>query len=205
MGGRERGRELGRGRGRARGRGGGGASRARPAGPHAHPASRPSKPRACVSFLRRLACMNDSMARSFATATVSPRGSKLAWATHEAIMADLASPWAAVTTYRPPDTRASALATSGGMAALSLAMVSFWVRAWARSVPVYSRGRKMGAGCGVGYVEGHAVPHPRHTALHTRTPNPLSPSRHTPTHPTTPAPLSSPPRTVGTCPRPGRP
>lgn len=42
-------------------------------------------------------CMSDSMARSFATATVKPSGEKDACATQEAIMALRASPRAAVT------------------------------------------------------------------------------------------------------------
>lgn len=53
------------------------------------------------------------MARSLATATVSPRGSNDACVTHEATMADRAGPDAAVTTYRPPETRARAWGCKG--------------------------------------------------------------------------------------------
>ena len=46
--------------------------------------------------------MKASMARSLATATVKPRGSKDACDTHDAIIADFAVPRAALTTYKPP-------------------------------------------------------------------------------------------------------
>lgn len=78
------------------------------------------------------------MARSLATATVRPRGSKLAWATQLASMAPLALLLAAVMTYRPPATRARDLATSAGMDAFILAMDSFFVRLCARRVPASS-------------------------------------------------------------------
>lgn len=61
------------------------------------------------------ACMRDSIARSLATAMVRPSGSKLACATHEAIMALRTSACAAVTTYRPLLSLPSALATSASM------------------------------------------------------------------------------------------
>ena len=78
------------------------------------------------------------MARSLATATVRPRGSKLAWATQLASMAPLALLLAAVMTYSPPDTRARDLATSGAMLAFIFAMDSFLVRTCARRVPASS-------------------------------------------------------------------
>ena len=72
--------------------------------------------------------MRDSMARSLATATVKPRGSKLACATQLASIAPLAVLLAAVMTYKPQATRAKDLATSAGMDAFILAMDSFFVR-----------------------------------------------------------------------------
>ena len=64
------------------------------------------------------------MARSLATAIVRPSGSKDACATQDAIMAPLAPPRSAVTTYRPPLTRASALAMSPLMDSFDLAILS---------------------------------------------------------------------------------
>ena len=78
------------------------------------------------------------MARSLATETVKPRGSNDAWATQDAIIADLAVPCAAVTTYRPPLTRPSALATSGDIALFMSANVFFFVKSWPKSVPASS-------------------------------------------------------------------
>mmetsp|Transcript_25729 Transcript_25729/g.69840 ORF Transcript_25729/g.69840 Transcript_25729/m.69840 type:complete len:246 (-) Transcript_25729:992-1729(-) len=82
--------------------------------------------------------MRDSMALSFATATVKPKGSKLACDTQLAIMAERAPSCAAVTTYRPLLMRARALATSADMACFLRAITSLAVRAWARSVPASS-------------------------------------------------------------------
>ncbi len=82
--------------------------------------------------------MSDSIARSLATATVRPRGSKLACATQLASIAPLALLLAAVMTYSPPDTRANDLATSGAMDAFILAMLSFFVRICASLVPASS-------------------------------------------------------------------
>lgn len=78
------------------------------------------------------------MARSLATATVMPRGSKEACATQEATMAPLAPCVAAVTTYSPLASLARALDTLGGIAAFFRAMDSFCVRSCARSVPASS-------------------------------------------------------------------
>ena len=87
-------------------------------------------------------CISDSMARSLATAMVMPSGSNDAWLTQDATMAPLAPPcasaWPAVTIYRPPDTRARALATSDDIALFFLAITSFCVSACARSVPASS-------------------------------------------------------------------
>eukprot|EP00976_Prorocentrum_cordatum_P085407 1186075-Prorocentrum_minimum.AAC.1 len=57
---------------------------------------------ACTYDTRVSTCMKASMARSLATATVKPRGSKDACDTHDAIIADFAVPRAALTTYKPP-------------------------------------------------------------------------------------------------------
>ena len=86
----------------------------------------------------RHTCISDSIARSLATATVSPRGSKLAWATQLASIAPLALLLAAVMTYNPPETRAKDLATSGAMEAFILAIDSFLVRTCASLVPASS-------------------------------------------------------------------
>ena len=77
------------------------------------------------------------MARSFATAMLRPRGSNEACATQDAIIAPLALLLAAVTTYKPEDSRARAFATSGDMLRF-FCMDSFCVRACAISVPASS-------------------------------------------------------------------
>jgi hypothetical protein len=69
-------------------------------------------------------CMRLSIARSLATAMVSPSGSNDACATHDAIMAPRAPPRSAVTTYRPPLTRARAFAMSPVMDSLDFAILS---------------------------------------------------------------------------------
>jgi hypothetical protein len=48
------------------------------------------------------------MARSLATAIVTPNGSNDACDTHDATIAERALLWAAVTTYKPDDSRPSA-------------------------------------------------------------------------------------------------
>mmetsp|Transcript_6107 Transcript_6107/g.26930 ORF Transcript_6107/g.26930 Transcript_6107/m.26930 type:complete len:249 (-) Transcript_6107:1233-1979(-) len=100
-----------------------------------------SKPCSGRQFRTNLSptCINDSIARSLAMATVKPRGSKDACAIHEAIIADLAVPCAAVTTYSPPETRPSAFATSGDMAFFIALSVSFLVSTCPRSVPDSSK------------------------------------------------------------------
>mmetsp|Transcript_38095 Transcript_38095/g.64045 ORF Transcript_38095/g.64045 Transcript_38095/m.64045 type:complete len:204 (+) Transcript_38095:708-1319(+) len=80
-------------------------------------------------------CMKASIARSLATATVNPRGSNDACETQLAIMADLAVPLQADTTYSPPDSLPSAFAISGGIASFSFTIFSFVVSAWPKSVP----------------------------------------------------------------------
>ena len=81
--------------------------------------------------------MSDSMARSLATEMLSPSGSNDAWATHEATIAPLALLLAAVTTYKPEESRANAFATSGDIVRFFWTD-SFCVRAWAISVPASS-------------------------------------------------------------------
>ncbi len=57
-------------------------------------------------------CIKDSIARSLATATVKPGGSKLACVTQEATIAPLLSPFLVVIIYKPPLIRPMALSRS---------------------------------------------------------------------------------------------
>mmetsp|Transcript_183 Transcript_183/g.725 ORF Transcript_183/g.725 Transcript_183/m.725 type:complete len:265 (-) Transcript_183:1046-1840(-) len=96
-----------------------------------------SKPSSGRQFRTNLSptCISDSIARSFAIATVNPNGSNEACATHDATIALVAVPCAAVTTYKPPDTRPSARATSGDMALFIALSASFFVSTCPKSVP----------------------------------------------------------------------
>ena len=66
------------------------------------------------------------MARSFATATVKPRGWKLAWFTQEASMALVSSPFLAVIMYSPAADAAQGLFQIGveGFEFLDFALLS---------------------------------------------------------------------------------
>mmetsp|Transcript_29877 Transcript_29877/g.74104 ORF Transcript_29877/g.74104 Transcript_29877/m.74104 type:complete len:249 (+) Transcript_29877:219-965(+) len=69
---------------------------------------------ACSTLRLNIAPLSrkDSTARSLATATVSAGGLKLAWLTHDASMADCASPDFAVTQHSDPTMRPTAAAAS---------------------------------------------------------------------------------------------
>ena len=88
-----------------------------------------------------MTCINDSIALSFATATVIPGGEKLAWLTQLATIALClkveSEPSLAVTTYRPPLNLPKALSKFESRFLID-AIFFFLLISWPKSVPASS-------------------------------------------------------------------